>query len=274
MVSPCATGNCIARPRRRRIASWLAAVATVVSFDSIAAGTLLYDADSGVLPDPNWGWSFLSVGSGTERGMLAGSTFLDTTASEDPGRAGYSMSVASGLDSATGFILDFSLRLTSESHGSNNNRSGFSIIVLDSNNSGVELSFWTDEVWAKNADAAFSHAEGVPINTDSFERTYRLTFLGAQYTLTSAGAPTLPGTLRDNYAQFVGFPYNVVPYGQSNYIFFGDNTSSAAANFELSSITLAPVPEPAEWLLMLAGLGCVVTAARRQRGRHTERVIR
>jgi len=60
---------------------------------------------------------------------------------------------------------------------------------------------------------------------------------------------------------------NALVYDQTHYIFFGDNTTSAAANVSLSAITLAPVPEPGEWALMLAGLGCVVAAIRRKRGR-------
>jgi hypothetical protein len=103
MVSPCATGNCITRPRRRRIAYWLAAVATIVSFDSTAVEVPLYAASSGMQPsDPAWGWVY---------GYDGGGALIDTT--------------------------------------------------------GVK-------------------------------RSYRLTVLGSQYTLGSAGESTLIGSLRDN----------------------------------------------------------------------------
>ena len=36
---------------------------------------------------------------------------------------------------------------------------------------------------------------------------------------------------------------------------------------ELGVMTLAPVPEPAEWALMMAGLGCISFVVRRRRAR-------
>jgi len=275
MVFPCAAGNCIARPRRRQIARWLAAVAIVVSLDSSAVGTPLYDASSAKLPsDVAWGWAFGANGSSFLRGMTGNSTYLDTTPLMSD-KAGYNLSVGSGLNSATGFVLDFSLQVTDELHNTNN-RSGFSVIALDSAARGVELSFWSNEneVWTKNADSAFSHAESVTIDSVSDARSYRLTFLGTQYSLASDGAPTLIGTLRNYAAATVPLSLAWFVYSQPNYIFFGDNTSSASANFELSSITLAPVPEPAEWALMLVGLGCVVAVARRQREYRRKRMAR
>jgi hypothetical protein len=80
--------------------------------------------------------------------------------------------VGARLNSAAGFALDGSLRLASETNNTID-RSGFSNIVLDRNNNGVELSFWTDEDWAKIVDAAFSHAESVEIDTISAARSGR-----------------------------------------------------------------------------------------------------
>jgi hypothetical protein len=139
MVFSCATGNCVARPRTRHFALWLAAAATVVSFDSSAVGVALYDANSQKLPsDAAWGWAFGAEGSSFLRGMTVDSTFLDTTPLMSD-KAGYNLPGGAELNSATGFVLDFSLQLTSESHSSDN-RSGFSVIVLDSVARGVEFS--------------------------------------------------------------------------------------------------------------------------------------
>ena len=54
-------------------------------------------------------------------------------------------------------------------------------------------------------------------------------------------------------------------YRTPNFLFFGDNTSSAQAVFGISyaAITTA-VPEPRVWALMLAGLGLLGFVARRR----------
>ena len=245
---------------------WLCAVALVASFDTMAigpgSGQVLYDAASGVRPDQApWQWLYAPSAAGSVIGMSAGTSFLDTTASS--GKAGYGMLSATALDSASGFHLDFSFRVASETHA-NNDRSGFSVIVLDTTARGVELSFWTDQVWAKNAGATpFTHGESAALDTQGMERNYRLSFLGGSYALAAGGAPTLSGALRD-YGSVATFPANIV-YSQTSFVFFGDNTDSAAARVELSRIALAPVPEPAEWALLLAGLGCVALARRQRR---------
>ena len=230
---------------------------------SAGGGQVLYDAASGVRPDQApWQWLYAPSAAGSVTGMSAGASFLDTTAST--GKAGYGMLSPTPLDSAAGLHLDFSFRVASETHA-NNDRSGFSVIVLDTAARGVELSFWTDQVWAKNAGATpFAHGESAALDTQGMERSYRLSFLGGRYALTADGAPALSGALRD-YGSVATFPANLV-YGQTSFVFFGDNTDSAAARVELSRIALAPVPEPAEWALLLAGLGCVVLATRRRRG--------
>jgi hypothetical protein len=254
-------------PSNARVSRWLAAIALVVSVDSLAlglgGGTDLYDAGMGKLPsEAPWSWAYGALGSTITTGMNGGTTFIDTTFST--GQAGYNLLSGATLDSTAGFTLDFALRIASETHA-DADRSGFSIIVLDNAARGVELSFWTNEVWTKNAGSAFSHGEAIPVDTSSVERSYSLTFLGNAYSLTSDGAPTLSGTLR-NYLPGAVILGGLAPavYGQSNYIFFGDNTGSASARVELSMINLAPVPEPGEWAMMLAGLACLATIARRR----------
>jgi len=271
MLSRFAAVGCTSRKAQGWIARSLAAACLVASLDTLAVGlgggVPLYDAQSGLLPtaQPDWDWTYGAFDTGSTATVVGGVLVLDSTASA--GQAGFNH-LSANLDSTVGFTLSFAFRLGSESHDPAGHRSGFSIIVLDQAAQGVELSFWTNEVWAKTPTGTFGHSatESINVNT-TVDRTYRLTFLGGQYTLTTDNAAPLSGALR-HYTYASGSPVdpfvNLI-YDQTNYIFFGDNTSSAAANVALSAITLAPVPEPGEWALMLAGLGCVAAVARRRR---------
>jgi hypothetical protein len=160
------------------------------------------------------------------------------------------------LDRAAGFRLSWTLQVAQESH-LNANRAGFSVILLGSDRRGVELGFWANEVWAQADNPLFTHAEGAAFNTGP-ATNYELTILGNAYSLTANGAPLLSGPLRDYSA-------NGIPYTLPNYLFLGDDTSSAAADVTLGQVTLtAPVPEPGAWAL--AAFGVVVARFARRRG--------
>ncbi len=241
----------------------LCAVALVASFDTFAVSgggsEILYQGSSGILPDQApWSWNYAASNSDSTVGMAAGVTFLDTTASS--GMAGYGVLRGDPLDSAAGFRLDFALRIDTETH-SNDDRAGFSLIVLDQAARGVELGFWSDRVWAQNA--GFTHGETMLVDTHSVQRDYRLTFHGSSYSLLTDGVLPLAGPLRD-YAAEASFPASLV-YSQPSFIFFGDDTTSARARAELGMMALAPVPEPGEWTLLLAGLATMALAARRRK---------
>ena len=52
------------------------------------------------------------------------------------------------LDRTAGYTVRFTAQVQEELHN-NNNRAGFSVIVLSSDLKGIELGFWEDQVWAQ-----------------------------------------------------------------------------------------------------------------------------
>jgi len=179
------------------------------------------------------------------------------------------------LDRNAGFTLSFGFRLLQEDHSLNTNRAGFSVILLDSAHRGVEIGFQHDRIFAQRDGAnLFTAGEfnaGAAPSAFAFNR-WDLTIGAAGYSLARAdpgdASPILSGALRD-YSS-VGFPANLA-YGASNYLFVGDNTTSAGAVFTLNylAITTAPVPEPSTYGMLLAGfalLGMVVQRRRRLPG--------
>jgi hypothetical protein len=140
------------------------------------------------------------------------------------------------LDRGIGFRLVFNLRIAEERHVSPN-RAGFSLIVLASDLKGVELAFWEDQVWAQSDRPLFTRGEGSrPFNTWAGLVSYTLAIDGDTYTLSADGKPILSGPLKD-YSSFRTPPFDFV-YRQPNFIFFGDNTGSAAARIAIASIRL------------------------------------
>ncbi|QEL65373.1 hypothetical protein OTERR_18970 [Oryzomicrobium terrae] len=87
------------------------------------------------------------------------------------------------------------------------------------------------------------------------------------------GISNLTGTLWDNfhplgnftYGTFPGnngtFTFNLPGSGQYHIDFTGDITGAAGGSYLVS---VAAVPEPAEWLMMLGGLGMLGVVARRR----------
>ena len=96
---------------------------------------------------------------------------------------------------------------------------------------------------------------------------YELEVRGSQYRLLAGGAEILAGPLRDYY-----WPPDVITnpalavYGRENFLFLGDDTSSASAEFDLGRVSVqAPiaVPEPATVVLVLGG-GLLIVGFRRR----------
>jgi hypothetical protein len=129
-----------------------------------------------------------------------------------------------------------------ESH-TNNNRAGFSIIVLSDDNKGIELAFWKNEIWVQNDDTTgglFKHGEGTIFATTTGFINYQVIVVNDTYTLIADNKPILTGPLRD-YSKFDGFPD---PYETPNFLFLGDDTTSAQARIRLSFVSVTGT-EPA-----------------------------
>ena len=198
---------------------------------------VLYDGALNTGTLDTQGFMYLTnPGASTTQTFASGMTTLDTMPQMSDS-AGYfaNASLYPALDRIVGYSLLFVAQVVTETH-TNNNRAGFSLLVLGSDKKGIELGFWTNEVWAQEGGSTnlFTHAEGQAFNTTTGLITYTLTFLGNTYTLYAAGVPILNGNLRD-YTAFVGFPD---PYKTPNLIFLGDDTSSAQATIKLSFVQI------------------------------------
>ncbi len=219
-----------------------AAVLFCAAAVSHAASIVLYDGSLGTNPAAQ-GWTFGALGLGSyNESVTGGATFLTTTGSE---RAGYSRLSPLPLDSLAGYRFTFELQLDSESHSSPD-RSGLSLVLIGSDLRGLEIGFWTNEVWVQNDSPRFTHGEGASFDTT--QRTlYTLTVAGSSYALSAGGQALLSGALRDYSA--AGLPYTV-----PNFAFVGDDTFSANAGSRFFQAGVAEVPEPGTAWWAAAGL--------------------
>ncbi len=210
----------------------------------------LYDA-TGLPGNQPWLGFAADTLSGWSQSTAPGGTQLTTN---NTTRAGYSNYLPlpsptyknnsfPELNRSNGFELTFTSKLLSESH-LNIHRAGYSVILLGHDAKGIELGFWTNEIWAQNSD--FTHAENIAIDT-TIERNYRLQILNDNYQLFENNNSILSGNLRI-------YPSPSTPYSLPNYVFFGDDTTSAAASVIQGRITLqsnlASVPEPTSLMLL------------------------
>jgi hypothetical protein len=266
----------IPRPNKERkmkstVTLLIAAAALALATFPLHA-TVLYDGLAGTSPQAQGWLTFASILGATPT-TAGGVTTLDTTGGglnlEHAGFSNYTPAaslVNAGfptLDSTAGFDLSFTIKLDTEAHATND-RAGFSVILLDQNHEGVELGFWSTEVWAQNDSPLFTHGEGnlseghTAYDPAAFH-DYDLAISGANYALLSDGQLLLSGSTRD-YSSFG------VPYTLGNYVFFGDDTGSARGAVEISRI--AVVPEPVCGMMAALGVSVVV----RGRGRHRDAI--
>ena len=214
-------------------------------------------------PQPQ-GWLALVQGTPDVVDASGGQFRLDTMA-DAATQHGFMRFSPVALDTATGFQFTFSLRVDADSISSPN-RGGFSLIVVGHDPSkALELVFRQNEVFSYDYVAGdpdrFVHGAGVaytagtPINGV-------LTVANNAWTLNLQGQNVLGGSLVDYRAQ--GNPYTL-----PDFLFFGDDTSRAAANVVFDSLVISAVPEPAaaaQWLAGLAVLSLAAVRARRRAG--------
>jgi alpha-tubulin suppressor-like RCC1 family protein len=209
----------------------------------------LYSASIPSLPSQQ-GWLSFATGLTGSQTRNASGTVLNSTA-QVADRAGYSNHTATSatlvnatfppLDRTAGFSLDFRLRVLSEIHQVSN-RAGFSLTLLDQGPTpqGVELGFWSNSIFSQAGGSTpfQTIAERVDGVNTSDAINYSLRILDQRYYLLAGNSLLLSGAVQDfsRWAKDPLLPYN--PYTTPNFLFLGDNTSSASASLELGSVTL------------------------------------
>jgi hypothetical protein len=215
-----------------------------------ALPVVLYNGTLGTSPTAQ-GWLLGTIpGGGTVSEVVGGGGVTLTTTPLI--RSGYGLLSPLPLDRTISYSLSFDLQLNSEVHTSND-RAGLSVIAIGDDLQGIELGFWTGDIWAQNL--GFTHGEDAAYNTT--QRTvYTLEVSGGGYELIANGAVLLSGSLRNYSAS--GFPYNT-----ANSVFVGDDTFSADASTSFYAASVAS-PEPGAIVLTLAGLAMVIGRAYRR----------
>jgi len=202
---------------------------------------VLYDAQTGTVPSAQL-MSFTDFPFGEALPtFLEDVTVIDSTRTGNDTYAGWISSAESVsgfpiLNRSVGFQLKVTLQVEDESH-INNDRAGFSIIILSEDVKGIEIAFWENEIWVQgdsNTGGLFRHGEGIAFATTAGLVDYQITIVGDTYTLMANNENVLTGPVRD-YSAFDGFPD---PYETPNFIFIGDDTTSAQARVRLSYVSI------------------------------------
>jgi hypothetical protein len=151
------------------------------------------------------------------------------------------------LDPTAGVTVAFDLTIFQESSAPN--RAGFSLVAVSSDTTKeIEIGFKTagaDRAVALSEN--FVEAENSSATALDFSqtRTYWLSLSGDRYSLSANGVEILSGNLR-NYAfnpatSDPPLPTAANPYAIPNFLFLGDNTDQAHANFQLGKISVLPL---------------------------------
>ncbi len=175
---------------------------------ALAATVTIYDDSLGTLPGAQPWLAYGGTGAASQSVIPTGAQLT----TDHNARAGYTNFLQfpslPALDRSAGFSLDFELQILSEDHGTDNDRAGFSVIVLSSDNLGIEIAFWEDKIWAQSGPG-FTHAEEMSYTTTGGETAYSLQILNSGYSLLANGSPILSDALRD-YSPFGELPYVLV----------------------------------------------------------------
>lgn len=230
----------------------------------------LYDGSLGSLPTSQ-GW--LKFGAsppvfplfpvGGTQSLITGGIQLNSSSIGSSGYSNYNSyapilfnQAFPELDPVKGFTISFDVKINGETHTSDDNgdgiqdRAGFSVIVVTSDKTkAIELGFWTDEIWAQTASPLFTHSttERAFRNTTTAVTRYHLVVENNTYKLFApdSSTPILSGNLRDysafNHSTAAPSPITSLPfdpYETPNFLFLGDNTTSAQASSNLTQVEL------------------------------------
>lgn len=241
----------------------LAAVALLATLAAPARATttVLYDgAVAGQTPADQGYFSYQSypAGAAATATAAAGGTILSSL---DPlgDYMGYTSTPPGNLPALTrseGYTLTFTVQLLAEA-GAHPDRAGFSLVLLGDDSKGIELAFWSGEVWAQNdgendpapGRGLFTHGEGAALDTTAAPVTYTVVVKDNGYRLLTGGAELLAGPLREykpSLAEVLANPLRGAYYA-GKLIFLGDNTSAAGAEVMLTGValeTVAAAPPP------------------------------
>lgn len=230
----------------------------VASCSPGAHSAILYDGALGTLPDQQ-GFTYLNLPVGSVTPQVAGgATTLDSFTPGMGPQAGYLRFSPIALDRNAGYRLTFSVEITQAAQ-SNPERAGFSVIAIGNDvaagvPSSIEIGFQDNRVFSQNDAPLFGNPAAEESSFDAVGVgfvDYELSVFGSGYELRAGGTPILSGSLKD-YTAFAGFPD---PYESANFLFFGDNSTSASANVRFRSASITAIPEPSSAaLVMLAGL--------------------
>ncbi|MBL8379052.1 MAG: hypothetical protein JNM79_14380 [Burkholderiales bacterium] len=164
------------------------------------------------------------------------------------------------LDRNAGFALSLGFRIIEESHSGNPNRAGFSVILVGQDLKGIEIGFQNDRIFAQNDGVALFTAGENTVDPLFVGRAFAahnrwdLNVQGTSYALVQGGTTILSGALRD-YSSYSGFGQDA--YRTPNFVFFGDNTTSARGAFLVDYAAITAVPEPAPFALFMAGVALI-----------------
>lgn len=249
----------------RRLVATLAIVAVLAALGlaapALATTTVLYDgALSGQKLSDQGYFSYATSqspsASTTTLYQNGGTTLRSTTADS----SGYytTPGAVPALSRTAGYTLTFTAQVVSEAH-ENNDRAGFSVLILGNDNRGVELAFWEDEVWAQNdgtndpaaGTIRWTHGEGAAYNTAAGLVTYSVVIKDSTYKVLANGSQILSGPVR----KYVVTPLELqdhpewAVYLSNNLIFLGDNTSKASVEARVTRVELdraaaGPTPSP------------------------------
>lgn len=146
------------------------------------------------------------------------------------------------LDRNRGFTVWLDLRIIRESHEGSDHRAGFSLIAIDKDRLGLEIGFWENRVWVQDDEPVlFVRGEGAAVDTTAGISRYGLWVRGMAYQIWKDGNEILDGSLRD-YTAFTdnGGVFSLFnPYRTPNFLFFGDDTSSARTEAEVAKLSVS-----------------------------------